>query len=281
MKYSVPALTIGIITYNNPIDQIKRCLQSIYTQHYAIDKIELIIRNQGNPQDIKDIEELIQSENLSNITIYQGKNIGFGEGHNDIFSRRSPQSNAYLCMNPDGFLHPDGLSKLIEMAEINKWQGIFEAIQEPIMHPKYFHPKTGLTEWCSGACVLIPVEIYEEINGFDGDFFLYCEDVDLSWRVKAAGYHCFTCYNALFFHYAMDRASRECEIWKSATILAHKWRSFTFKKQAIERLKQYIDLHDDDIQALLNNIQPHSLKDVLKANPNFNNSLNFAKKMWK
>ena len=96
-------------------------------------------------------------------------------------------------MNPDGFLHPLALSELIGMATSHDWQGIFESIHEPVMHPKEFSPETGLTNWCSGACVLIPSGIFEQVGGYDTDFFLYCEDVDLSWRIKAAGYRCFTC----------------------------------------------------------------------------------------
>ncbi|WP_239423545.1 glycosyltransferase family 2 protein [Snodgrassella communis] len=278
---STHQLTIGLIIYNNPIDEIERCLQSIYSQQFPQDKIQIIIRNQGNNHTLEQIQQLIQERSWYNIEAYQGRNIGFGAGHNDIFSRISTQSKAYLCLNPDGFLHPDALVELIKIADFNNWQGIFEAIHEPIMHPKYFDPKTGVTAWCSGACVLIPVNIYQSINGFDEDFFLYCEDVDLSWRVKAMGYQCFTCANALFFHYAMDRKDRELEIWKAAVLLAHKWRSVNFKQYAVHMWKKYMDLSDEDLEIQLNKIQPHSITDVEKAIPEFNQGLYFSKAMWR
>lgn len=55
---------------------------------------------------------------------------------------------------------------------------------------------------------------YRLINGFDDDFFLYCEDVDLSWRVVPQVISATLKADAFFFHYAMDRQSRESEIWR-------------------------------------------------------------------
>ncbi|MTB88004.1 glycosyltransferase [Aeromicrobium senzhongii] len=41
--------------------------------------------------------------------------------------------------------------------------------------------------WLSGACLMFSAELWREIGGFDEDYFLYWEDVDLSAKVLAAG----------------------------------------------------------------------------------------------
>ena len=41
-----------------------------------------------------------------------------------------------------------------------------------------------------GAAFLVPKAVFEEIGGFDEDFFLSHEDVDLSYRARLRGYRC-------------------------------------------------------------------------------------------
>lgn len=39
-----------------------------------------------------------------------------------------------------------------------------------------------------GAAMLVRRRVFEELGGFDGDYFAYCEDVDLCWRAWLRGY---------------------------------------------------------------------------------------------
>ena len=43
----------------------------------------------------------------------------------------------------------------------------------------------GANGWLTGACVMIHSALWDRIGGFDADYFLYWEDVDLSWRCWA------------------------------------------------------------------------------------------------
>ena len=79
--------------------------------------------------------------------------------------------------------------------------GMVEAIQEPREHPKWYDPRTFETGWCSGGGVLIKREALREVGVFDHKFFLYCEDVDLSWRMWLHGWKCKVEPKARYSHF--------------------------------------------------------------------------------
>jgi GT2 family glycosyltransferase len=41
--------------------------------------------------------------------------------------------------------------------------------------------------WVSGCCLLVRRELFRELGGFDADYFMYVEDIDLCSRVRARG----------------------------------------------------------------------------------------------
>jgi GT2 family glycosyltransferase len=42
--------------------------------------------------------------------------------------------------------------------------------------------------WASGVAMFVKKSVAEELGGFDEDFFMHMEEIDLSWRMKLAGY---------------------------------------------------------------------------------------------
>ena len=48
----------------------------------------------------------------------------------------------------------------------------------------------------SGACLLVPAQLFQELGGFWESMFLYCEDTDLCWRIRLAGLRVLVCPEA-------------------------------------------------------------------------------------
>src|SRR5687767_3381149 len=60
--------------------------------------------------------------------------------------------------------------------------------QIPYEHPKTYDPVTRETPWVSGAASLFRRAAFEAAGGFEPRIFMYGEDVDLSWRLRAQGH---------------------------------------------------------------------------------------------
>jgi len=127
-----------------------------------------------------------------------GANLGSAEGHNALFARCV--SDLLFVTNPDAYFAPDLFGHLVGCLQ-NESVGIAEARQLPLEHPKRYDLATGETGWASGACMLLRSATFRELDGFDSEtFFLYCDDVDLSWRVRLRGLRILLVPSARVFH---------------------------------------------------------------------------------
>jgi GT2 family glycosyltransferase len=60
-------------------------------------------------------------------------------------------------------------------------------------------PREEIFGPCAGAA-LYRRELFADVGGFDEDFFMYLEDVDLAWRARLAGWRCVYEPAALVYH---------------------------------------------------------------------------------
>ncbi len=125
-------------------------------------------------------------------------NLGSAAGHNRLLEDLA--TDCVLIMNPDVMLAPDALIQLAQPLGLHR-TGMVEARQLPVEHPKDYDVRTGETGWATTACALIPRGVMAELQGFDSNsFFLYCDDVDFSWRARLAGYRVLFQPSAVVFH---------------------------------------------------------------------------------
>lgn len=125
--------------------------------------------------------KLVENITIENYIFNKNKVRGFAEAHNDLFKLIKP-TDYFLILNPDCIVSPNAFDLLVKRFLLNpKKTGIVEGRQWPAEHPKEFDPLTLRTPWASGAFCLINAEFYASIGGMDENYFLYNEDVDLSW----------------------------------------------------------------------------------------------------
>lgn len=149
-------------------------------------------------QTLSSWRTLFSSASIELTYVHFGANIGFGGGHNRLADDSS--SDFVLLINPDTAFSSDLVQTLLSFVESRPDCGIVEARQYPLEHPKHWNTSDGTTEWCSCCCALVPGNVFRQVGGFDESFFLYCEDVDISWRIRATGKKAYFSAEASIYH---------------------------------------------------------------------------------
>lgn len=126
-------------------------------------------------------------------------NLGFGAGHNVNLARA--QSAFVLLLNQDIELEPGSIESLLDVAKDDSDRvAAWEMRQIPYEHPKDYDPVSLDTEWNSGAATMFRRSAILSVGGFDSKIFMYGEDVDLSWRLRAAGWRLRYCPRCAVVH---------------------------------------------------------------------------------
>ncbi|MDI2099400.1 hypothetical protein [Ruicaihuangia caeni] len=113
------------------------------------------------------------------------ENLGHGGGHNRL--AKSTTGDLLLVLNPDSMLGADSVGALARTVAGDI--ALADGRQIPFEHPKEYDPRSFDTSWASGACSMLQRQAFDQVGGFDHEtFFMYCDDVDLSWRLRLAGH---------------------------------------------------------------------------------------------
>lgn len=171
------------------------------------------------------------SNDIINI-IHNKAPLGFGQNHNNAFLL---STQPYFCvLNPDIEFIKDPFPELIKSL-----QYISNCLVAPLIissdysvedSARYFPTYISLLQklffsydgrwpidleksliypdWVAGMFMLFPSALYKEIGGFDENYFLYYEDVDICRRIRNRGYQVALCTQVEVIHNA-QRTSRK------------------------------------------------------------------------
>jgi len=212
-------LSIVIVSYNAK-NLLEQCLLSLKKAIGIIYSETIVIDNYSTDGS----REVLQTKFMGIKFILNDENLGFAKACNQGFKISS--GNYILFLNPDTILsentltdcisffetHADAGAVGVHMVDSNgnflkeskrglpaptasfyKLFGLATIFPGSKTFAKYYQghlpeKENNPVEVLSGAFMMIRREVFEKVNGFDEDFFMYGEDIDLSLRITQLGY---------------------------------------------------------------------------------------------
>ena len=184
-------VTLSIVSHGQ-FDLILLLLDDLRKLKKDLDKIIITINIPENINKKKWFKE------LPILWIYNDTPYGFGENHNNAFV--NCKSNYFCVLNPDIRIQGEVFQNLIIIKEkeniniigpdIKDMNGI-QAINSRQFPDHFFFKETTNaihTEWLGGMFLIFSKKDFTLLNGFDKDYFLYFEDVDICKRARNIGF---------------------------------------------------------------------------------------------
>lgn len=212
-------LSVVILNWNAR-DYLVEALHSIQSQSWR-HAIEVIVVD--NDSHIDDSVEVIRRDFPDITLIAHNENIGFARGNNLGFEQA--RGRHILFLNPDTIVHDSALDVLTDWMDAHPdvgacgpkllntdgslqpscrafpsvGAGFFRNTFLGRLFPNnpwnraylmggFTHDREADVDWLSGSALLVRREAFEKVGGWDGDYFMYCEDVDLCYKLKEAGW---------------------------------------------------------------------------------------------
>ncbi|WP_340198509.1 glycosyltransferase family 2 protein [Ascidiimonas sp. W6] len=169
-------------------------------------------------------------KNYPEVTIIKNKiNGGYAKGYNDALV--SVNADIYCLLNSDVEVTPGWLEPIItvfkdypdaaivqpKILDYNKRShfeyagaagGYIDSLGYPLCRGRIFQSLekdhgqyNDIKEifWASGACMFVKSSVFEELGGFDEDYFAHQEEIDFCWRARNRGYKSYyTGFSAIY-----------------------------------------------------------------------------------
>ena len=228
-----PSTSIIIVNFNGK-EFLRRCLTSLLTTNYPNFEI-IIVDNASTDGSVELIGKLFDSyscirviKNSENLGHAEGCNVGakVAKGNYLVFLDSDTEINAGGCISENNErLHvpQNWLLELVKVMESDQSTGIAQAKMVLAKDSRLldytcmaidalgtWHETYGLKEdelkenfeilAASSGCCIVRREVFEEVGGFDSDYFIYDDDTDFSLRTRLLGYKVVLVPSAVIVH---------------------------------------------------------------------------------
>ena len=295
-------VAVVILNWNGE-KMLKQFLPSVIS-NITDSNCSIIIADNGSTDNSV---KLIESEFPDVKLILLDKNYGFAGGYNRAL--RGLEEDYFFILNSDVELKSNPIPALFDMLESDDKIGAAMPKILSQKRPEYFEhagaaggyiDKYGFpfckgrivgtierdngqydTEdrvfWATGAALFIRRDVYNELGGFDDDFFAHMEEIDLCWRVKNRGYDIAYQPRSTVYHVGGAALNSESPFklylnYRNNLYMLHKnlpqdiMRSRIFKRMIIDGLLATIYLLTGKFSYFKSVIKAH--KDYKKERPN-------------
>lgn len=216
MSTHSPTLSAIIISYNTR-EMTLDCLRALKTDLANIEAEIWVVDNDSKDGSAAAIRAQFPDVKL----IENPRNAGFGAANN--LAMKDAAGRYFLLLNSDAFPKTGACGTLIEYLEthprvgavgprllnddgtlqVSCWKfpaprrswyetlGLAALLSSHRRYGDYYrwaHDRERRVDFVIGACLLLRREVYQQVGGFDEDFFLYAEETDWQRRMTKAGW---------------------------------------------------------------------------------------------
>ncbi len=214
----MPRVSIVIVNYNVRYF-LRQCLQSVLSSVCDAELEIIVVDNASMDGSVKMLtEEFPQVKCISN-----KENLGFSKANNQAFEIAT--GDYILILNPDTILEEQSIQNCIQyyqqhdnvgaigvrmvdgsgqylpeskrgfptpLSSLFKMSGLSRVFKNSSFFNAYYlghipESKTAQMEVLSGAYIFTDKHTLNQIGGFDEDYFMYGEDIEMSYQIKALG----------------------------------------------------------------------------------------------
>lgn len=212
----MPVVSVVIVAYK-AVDALQRCLESLV--HLPLGSEVIIVDNDSGP-DMHCLAEQYSQYHW----VWNAHNLGYAPAAN--LGAALAQGDSILFLNPDTVLFPGSVQPLLHCLDRGTYGAVgplslFAAGWQNLL---YHLPQSRITQdgkdgkeilrllggvYASksksvkllvGFCLLISKKVFDALGGMDANLVLGLDDLDLSWRLREAGYELGIALDSYVFH---------------------------------------------------------------------------------